>query len=194
MTMTDQATAQETVQTDTEDIATEIENASTAGDASPASSSSAPSTVVAEARRYRKRAQAAEKAVEDLKTDLAGRQKKLEEHEQTIATLQKRQKIDDLLLNAGVIDLEAARLLAQSSLAQGQHSSESDIEQAIGELRRRKPFLFRTRAAHAGAGAMSPKGQEQSSQQQAVTQAASEAGATGKRGDLLRYLRLRRNT
>jgi len=191
--MTEQAAVQETVQPDAEDIAAEIESASTASDANPASISSAPSTVIAEARRYRKRAQAAEKAVEELKSDLAERQKKLSEHEQTIAALRSRQKIDELLLSAGAIDLEAARVLAQAELAKDGQPSDSDIEQAVGELRRRKPFLFRTRATHAGGGgALSPKGQEISPQQNALTQAATEAGSTGKRGDVLRYLRLRR--
>ncbi|MCI0631518.1 MAG: hypothetical protein L0Y44_12780 [Phycisphaerales bacterium] len=150
------------------------------------------SGAVGEARRYRKRAQAAEKAVEELKNDLAERQRTIAQHEKTIGELERRQLIDDALLAADAIDLEAARILAQSQLAQ---MDEPDIEKAVGELRRRKPYLFRNKPVRRSGGTLSPKSTgEDSPRASAVEHAADQAITTGKRGDLLRYLRLRRKT
>lgn len=146
------------------------------------------SEFLSDAKRYRKRAQAAEKVVEELKSDLTERETMIAEHEQTIAEMQRLQAMDDALLDADVIDLEAARLLAELSLAE---MDKPDIEQAISELRRRRPYLFKNRPAKRGSGTQSPKGSD-SPQAAAIDHAASEAIASGKRGDLLRYLRLRR--
>src|SRR5262245_55498670 len=95
--------------------------------------------LIAEAKRYRKRAQAAEKMIEDLKSDLAVREKTIAEHAKAIEQLQQRQAIDDALLEARTIDPETARLLIAFDLAK---MAQPDVAAAVTELRRRKPFLF----------------------------------------------------
>src|SRR5262245_4843731 len=100
-------------------------------------------TSIDEARKYRRRAQAAEKSLVELREQVAQRDQTLAmrdqavaEHERTIALLRRRQAVDDLLLEADTIDLEAARTLIESALGK---SDVPDVEAAVGELRRRKP-------------------------------------------------------
>lgn len=147
-------------------------------------------SVVAEAKRYRKRAQAAEQTLQELRNALAAREQTITEHQQTIARLEQRQTIDAALLEAGALDLEAARALAESALST---MDKPDVSQAVAELRQGKPFLFRAAPRQAGAGVMSPKSTAaQSPQAKSIDRAAAEAVASGHRRDLLRYLRLRR--
>jgi hypothetical protein len=142
-----------------------------------------------EARRYRKRAQAAEKKLEELQSDLAAREQTIADQQQQLVSIERRQKVDDLLRRERVLDLEAARMLTQVAL---DSMEQPDIEQAVIELRTSKPYLFSSRQLRS-ATALSPKVQsEMSPRAQALEQAATEAQSTGKRSDLLRYLRLRR--
>jgi len=151
--------------------------------------------LLADAKRYRKRAQAAEQALETFKIDLAARETKLQEQEQTIAELQTaatRHAIDAALREAQAIDAEAARVLAESALAE---MPQPDVAQAVDELRRRRPYLFarsepRAQAASGAMSAASADGRSAHSAQ--LTDAAADAITTGKRSDLLRYLRLKR--
>ena len=142
---------------------------------------------VSEAKRYRKRAQAAEKILEDLKQELDQKNKQMAEQQQLLADLQRQREIDELLLDAEAVDLESTRLLTEIAL---EEMDEPDAETAIAQLRRRKPFLFRSTsrvaAAAQGAKAISEPADR------AMSQAAAEAHATGSRHDVLRYLRLRR--
>jgi len=180
---------QETVQAIDQSVTDAPSSSSTAleGAAPPFASESPPP--IAEARRYRKRAQAAEKAAADLRFELQQKADQLAERERTIAALERRQRIDELLLDARAIDLDSARLLTETAMAD---AAEPDPEAAVAELRRRKPFLFR--AGRSASGALSPHTALDGQQSAAVSaeRAAVEAHATGHRRDLLRYLRLRR--
>ncbi len=143
---------------------------------------------VSEAKRYRKRAQAAEKILEDMKEELSSKDALLKEHENTIGALERSRRIDELLLEAETIDLEAARLLTEMAVSE---MEDQDVEQAVEELRRQKPYLFRRRPRQAGV--LSPhSGMGEASQNDSLRHAVAEAGATGSRADLLRYLRLKR--
>jgi hypothetical protein len=145
---------------------------------------------VSEARRYRKRAQAAESILADLRSELDTKDTTLEQQRQTIADLERSRTIDELLVEAGAIDMESTRLLTELALDE---MDEPSIEQAVEDLRRRKPFLFRRRGrALDPSGAMSPRAAEDASMSASVHEAAAEASVTGRRQDLMRYLRLRR--
>ena len=143
---------------------------------------------VDEARRYRKRAQAAERALAEVQRDLHDANQQLQEREKTITQIERRQQIDEVLRESDAIDLEATRLLTELTVAQ---MDEPDVEAAVAELKQRKPLLFRPAARTAGA--MSPRVPEHT-ESHALQSAAQEASATGARRDLLRYLRLRRRT
>ncbi len=167
-----------------------------------------PSSPVSEAKRYRKRAQAAEREVEELKKNLADREKVHAEQEQKIASLEQRQKLDELLHAAGTLDIEAARQLAQAALQQMPNPDGAEaLAEAVNDLRRHKPYLFQTaagsRRTRPASGAMSAReapgagsgaggASATDSRSVAMNHAATDALQTGHRTDLLRYLRLRR--
>ncbi len=141
---------------------------------------------VGEAIRYRKRAQTAEQQLEALHEELNATQAKLSEADQTIVGLERRQKVDALLTEADAIDLETARLLTEQAVSV---MDQADIDLAVRDLRRHKPYLFRHRPMH-GISAMAPSIDHQG--HDPAEQAAEQATKTGDRRDLLRYLRLRR--
>lgn len=160
----------------------------TSSDSTEAASESVPEAKgrINEARRYRKRAQAAETLVEQLQQELETQAVVLSEQRALTAELQQRQAINDHLIESRAVDIETARLLVDLSL---KDMPEPDVTRAVSDLRRRKPFLF---AQHGpGHGAMSPKDAEHPHGTR-LDQAAAEACATGRRQDLLHYLRLRR--
>lgn len=143
---------------------------------------------VAEARRYRKRAQAAEKLLEEAQAELAEKNLQLERNAQAIHEMERSRRVDELLLDAEAVDLEAARLLTELALSE---MDDPDVETAVDELRRRKPYMFQRRPR--STGVLSPHaGHGESPHADSIQFAAAEAGATGRRTDLLRYLRLRR--
>ena len=139
--------------------------------------------------KYRKRAQAAEKILEDFKVELAEKDEALHKQQQTIADLQRQRSIDELLVDSETIDLETTRLLTEMALSE---MAEPDVEQAVAQLRKRKPFLFRSTAR---ATALSPKAENnQTSLARSMDRAAADAHSSGNRTALLRYLRLRRRS
>lgn len=145
---------------------------------------------VSEAKKYRKRAQAAEKILDDLKAELAQKNEALSEQRKTITDMQRQRLIDELLVDAEAIDLETTRLMTDMTLAE---MPEPDIEEAIAQLRRHKPFLFRVTAR--SATALSPKAEnDQPPIARSLEHAAAEARSSGNRTALLRYLRLRRRS
>jgi len=142
---------------------------------------------VGEAKRYRKRAQAAETIAADLQKALAEKTSKLDEQAQAIRELEQERAIDEALIEAHAVDLETARLLTGMALGE---MDEPDVERAVAELRERKPFLFRRVAR--GTGALSPRDVTAAPASERLSRAAEEACASGQRQDVLRYLRLRR--
>jgi predicted RNase H-like nuclease (RuvC/YqgF family) len=141
---------------------------------------------VTEAIRYRKRAQQAERQVGDMQTRMQSLQSQLDEAQQTIDHLERRQKIDALLAESEPIDTEAVRLLTEQAV---QQMDEPDVQAAVEELRQSRPYLFRQQRGSAGsamaARVTDPAGGESED-------AAEQAAISGDRRDLLRYLRLRR--
>jgi chromosome segregation ATPase len=142
---------------------------------------------VSEARRYRKRAQAAEAAVEEILADLRTKEEQIEDQQRALDDLRRRQEIDDLLNDAQAVDVETARVLTELTCAE---MDEPDLTEAVAAVRRRKPFLFRTAERTSGVLAPEPAGRIPA--HEVLDNAAEQAQATGRRQDLLRYLRLRR--
>lgn len=142
---------------------------------------------VTEAIRYRKRAQAAEQQVGALQTQLTDLQGRLTQTQQTIAQLERRQKIDALLADADAVDFEVARLLTEAAV---EVMDQPDVAMAIADLKRGKPYLFHQRSI-AAAQAMSAR--QRDSHSHSTHEAAQAAATSGDRRDLLHYLRLRRS-
>lgn len=151
-----------------------------------ASSSQERLVPVNEAIRYRKRAQAAEQQLGTIRRQLDAAQQRCEQAEQTVGSLERRQRIDELLAEADAIDIEAARLLTEVAV---QSMDEPDIAEAVDDLRRHKPYLFREEQQGAGGLALAPR---MDGVDDPLALAAEQAQHSGDRRDLLRYLRLRR--
>jgi len=141
---------------------------------------------VSEAIRYRRRAQAAEQGANDLKGEVQDARVELEQARQSIIQLERRQKIDELLIDSEVVDLEVARLLTEVAV---EMMDEPDVKMTIDDLKRHKPYLFKTRGSD---GSFMAARLRESSHHE-TEQAAGRAAISGDRRDLLRYLRLRRH-
>jgi TolA-binding protein len=139
---------------------------------------------VGESIRYRRRAQAAEQKLSAMQGQLDELQAELAESREALVQAEKRRRIDQLLTEAEAIDLPAARLLTEAAVEQ---MSDGDVADAVSDLRRHKPYLFRQRGT--SGGSLSPRPRHAHGQ---VDEAAAEAANSGDRRDLLRYLRLRR--
>lgn len=152
--------------------------------------SSAKLVPVAESIRYRKRAQQAEQRLRELQSQHQQLEGQLELARQTIDAVERRQKIDQMLVESDAVDLEAARLLTELAVEQ---MDESDVAAAVEELRQRKPYLFRRRHSGGGGASLSPRPRPGNGSG-TLDDAAEQASQSGDRRDLLRYLRLRRRT
>jgi len=140
---------------------------------------------VSEAIRYRRRAQSAEQELGEFKERLENTRVELDQAEQTISCLERRQKIDALLADAEAVDLDVARLLTEAAV---EIMDEADVQLAIDDLRRHKPYLFKSR----GSDVVSMPARMRDRGDYQAGEAAERAAVTGDRQDLLRYLRLRR--
>lgn len=100
-----------------------------------------------------------------------------------VAAVERRHRIDQLLIEAEAIDLEAARVLTEHTVEQ---MDDADVSEVVEDLRRHKPWLFQ--AARRESGSMSPRVPATDE----AADAAERAIETGNRRDLLRYLRMRR--
>lgn len=144
---------------------------------------------VTESIRYRRRAQAAEQQLADLQTQFEDARQELDEARRQLDETERRRRIDQLLVESDAIDLDAARLLTEAAV---QTMDDADIDEAVAELRRTKPYLFSgsTGTSPSGGGAMSPR--PRNGNRADVDSAAEAAASSGNRRDLLRYLRMRR--
>jgi hypothetical protein len=142
---------------------------------------------VTESIRYRKRAQSAERELEQAREQVAALRQQVDQSRETIDALERRQRVHELLADADAVDVEVAALLTEQAVAA---MAEPDVKLAVDELRRAKPYLFRhrpPRRAETMAGRIPADAAHDD-----ADHAAQHAAATGDRQDLLRYLRLRR--
>lgn len=153
---------------------------------------------VAAERLARERA-AAQRAAEQaraLADEVAALRQTLAQTREALDAAERRHQMDLLLIEAEAIDLESARLLTDIETTRGQGQG---VARAIDQLKRTKPFLFRSHDAHrpsaarpfaAPSAAMSPAPRRGASE---LEGAAQDAARTGDRAALLRYLRARRD-
>src|SRR5262249_48817207 len=99
---------------------------------------------------------------------------------------ERRRQIDLELQQSETIDIETARLLTETAVAQ---MKQPDIAKAVADLRKHKPFLFRP--ARRPASAMSATGKP--AQVGELSQIAEQARQTGDKRALLKYLQARRS-
>lgn len=146
---------------------------------------------VAESIRYRKRAQSAEKQLEDLNEQLTQAKSAAAKMTEKLNEIQLEQNLMRKLAAAGTVDLETAVLIAKSRT---EGDSGADINGVIEQLKKEKQYLFRqkdfdTPAIKKTAGVR----QRVQNSQTFLERAAKKAATTGSRTDLQEYLKLRRN-
>lgn len=138
-----------------------------------------------------------------LRESLDAVQRELRSARESLVATERRLQIERELERARAVDLETARLMTEAAIGA---MSEPDVRSAVEELRRRKPFLFRSVGAIAVAG--SPTLRHAGARASGAERGASEASPAGltegrgrlreeaqRSGDqraLLKYLRSRR--
>ena len=136
----------------------------------------------------RRRAEQAEQRAADLEQQLAHLQAQLDDARRDAALADRRCEIERSCAQADAVDTPTVALLTELAVAQ---MDEPDIAAALADLRRTKPFLFRTAPRPPASSAMAPA--LDPSPAQALTELADRARATGDRRALLAYLRRRRH-
>jgi hypothetical protein len=139
---------------------------------------------VSEGELWRVKALAAEERLADLDQRLSEANRLLEEARAALGSSERHRAIDRELVSQGATDMEIGAMMAEMAL---DAAPNTDIATIVADLKKRKPFLFRTRtqSASAMAAATSASGA-------GLDQAAIEARQTGDRGAVLRYLRMKR--
>lgn len=122
---------------------------------------------------------------DELREALAEARGELDALRAALDAAERRRAIERALIEADVIDLETAMLLADAAVQRTE--GPADIAGAVADLRRRKPFLFAQRAPRSAA--MAPR----SGPPDRLAATREAAASTGDRGALLRYLRQRRS-
>jgi hypothetical protein len=145
---------------------------------------------VTESIRYRKRAQSAEKKIEDLTKELAQMKLQTGEMAKELSSVRMEQKLIRKLAAAGAIDVEAAVLIAKSKIGDG---TEVDLDGMIQQLKREKQYLFSGSNAVVTVKRTAGAKDRVHNNQTILERAAKKAATTGNRTDLHEYLKLRRN-
>ncbi|MGD0596465.1 MAG: hypothetical protein ABSA64_02955 [Sedimentisphaerales bacterium] len=152
---------------------------------------------IGESIRHRKRAQSAERRVEELAGELVEARAEATRLADELKATQKDQELMRRLASEGTRDLEAAMLIAKSRLAKDEKagstsSPQGDIGGVVEQLKKEKGYLFGEKTSGSVAVRTSPA-KEQRSGAGALERAAKRAAGTGSRSDLQEYMRRRRS-
>jgi len=145
---------------------------------------------VAESIRYRKRAQSAEKRIEDLTEQLAEATAQATQMSEQLSSIQAEQKLMRKLAAEGTVDLETAVLIAKARM---QDQNEADLDGVIEQLKNEKKYLFDVSSPTVPAKKTAGARERISGNQRIIEKAAKKAATTGSRTDLQEYLKLRRD-
>jgi hypothetical protein len=143
---------------------------------------------VAEAIRYRKRAQAAEKELIEAQRRLQEAETQKDQFAQQLSQNRQEQTLKEKLLAAGAADTEMAMLVVKARMSK---DDKAEPDKVIEQVRREKPYLFETLSttsftATRGAKDKSGAGQEK------IKTAAAKAIKTAGRTELMEYMKARR--
>jgi hypothetical protein len=155
---------------------------------------------IGESIRYHKRAQSAERRVEELAVELSESRAEATRLADELKGVRKDQELTKRLAAAGARDLEAAVLIAKSRLGQG---DKTDLSSVVEQLKKEKQYLFGWTATggvpdndfrgQASPAIRTSSVKEQRSGTGAIERAAKRAAGTGSRSDLQEYMRKRRS-
>ncbi len=145
---------------------------------------------VSESIRFKKRAQSAEKKIEDLTEQLAEAKAESITTAEQLRKVRVEQKLVHKLAAAGTVDMEAALLIAKARI---EGETEADMDSVIKQLRKEKQYLFMSMSGTAAAKKTAGAKERIEGSQTTLERAAKRAATTGSRIDLQEYLKLRRN-
>ncbi len=159
---------------------------------------------VSESIKYRRRAQQAENHLQQVEQQLAELKGQLDHRNEDLALAEaqrdeartqllvagNQRAVERLLMEAGVVDLEAAHLLLSKRMDLAAEPDDEAIRRGVEQLLLDKPFLVRPAGALPPSSA-SPRPEKPGPFAQ-LAQAAERAVRTGSRRDVADYLRLRR--
>lgn len=147
---------------------------------------------VSEAIKYRKRAQVAEQQVEQLKREMSQRQQEQQDARKELEKMQQETELTGALVRAGVIDVEAASLLAQKKVESSENGQ--DVNSIIENLRRERPYLFMDGSESTVPWAEPTAGVrgQNNGRANVLARMAQQVRRSGSRKDMQEYLRLRR--
>jgi hypothetical protein len=145
---------------------------------------------VTESIRYRKRAQVAEKKVEELTERLSQLQKQTMSLNEQLDEIRSEQKLTNKLIAAGTVDVESAVLLAKTRMRE---QEDLDVDDLIEQLKKDKQHLFKKSPENVTASRTSGAKDRTSDGYAVLAAAARKAANSGSRRDLHDYLKTRRN-
>jgi hypothetical protein len=145
---------------------------------------------VTESIRYRKRAQVAEKKVEELAEQLSKSQKQALNLSGQLDETRAEQKLTNKLIAAGTVDVESAVLLAKARMHE---QKDLDIDELIEQLKLDKQHLFKKSPENVTAARTSGAKDRTNDGYTVLASAARKAANSGSRRDLHEYLKTRRN-
>jgi hypothetical protein len=145
---------------------------------------------VAESIRYRKRAQNAEKKVEELTEELNQSQKKASKLSEQLNDVCTEQTLTHKLIAAGTVDIESSVLLAKARMRE---QEEIDIDGVIEQLKKEKQYLFINSGENVTSTKTSCAKDRTNDVYTVLAKTARKAANSGSRKDLQEYLKARRN-
>ncbi|MGD0551257.1 MAG: hypothetical protein ABSB25_01260 [Sedimentisphaerales bacterium] len=146
---------------------------------------------VGESIRYRRRAQGAEKRVEELAGELAEARAEATRLADELKATHREQELMGRLASEGTRDLEAAMLIAKARLA---GTDKADLNGVVEQLKKEKQYLFsETSISGVNPALRTSSAKEQRSGAGALERSAKRAVGTGSRSDLQEYMRKRRS-
>ena len=143
---------------------------------------------VSEAIRYRKRAQNAEKQAVELEQQLRVSEVKNEHLAGELDSMKTERELVSRLTAAGVVDLEAAVLVAKSRMV----GQDGDVDSVIEQMKNEKRYLFGVTDVEQGASMTAGARERAGSGRKVLESAAKRAALSGSRSDVQEYLKVRR--
>jgi hypothetical protein len=133
------------------------------------------------ARRAEARAEELAQRVQELEASLHAAQAALEQRERA-------HEVERALLDAGAVDVETARLVVERVLLE---METPDVAAAVERVRGDKPFLFASPTPTTGFASVAMGERVDGGDRDELSRLAEAALSSGRRRDVLRYLRAR---
>jgi len=144
---------------------------------------------VGESIRYRKRAQTAEKKLQELSEQLNESKVDGEKLKVELEAMRLEKQLSNCLVSAGVNDLETAMLVVRERM---DGKSAKDVDSVVEQVRNEKGYLFDVLEMGAAAERTSGVKDRSSVGKGVLESVAKRAAVSGSRADVQEYMRVRR--